>query len=471
MSDFILGAWVSGLIEAAKWQPALAPNGSWTPGRKLKLLFAGYNGAKNTGEEVRVEEMVRQFRRVLGDENVQLSVLTLNPEFSKVYYGNAVQVQLPFIFPLFLRREVARHDGVVATCGSMFSSKFSNVHSMMMIEALAIASTQEKLSLAYGGEAGGMDSLLAKMCRRYCTQTSMIVRNEESRDALQKLDIPSYVGADTAWTFEPFSTDLGYKTLRGVGWDGQQPILAVCPNNPFWWPVKSSLVKAVAWTLTNAYRDSHYKSIYFHKSGKKVEEAYGRYVAALAGATTVFRKERGVFPILVAMERLDVGPCERISERLGGVPVFTSEKFNAFQLVSLLRCCHQIVASRYHAVVTSMPALVPSAGVTIDQRIPNLMTERGHSDLVVDADDPQLEDKLIEVMDRLCKHREAIANAIGRTVVRNIKAMAQMGMQVEQYVRRRYPEFPIRGLKRGWEDYIPPLSASLQKLANKYDAD
>ena len=74
------------------------------------------------------------------------------------------------------------------------------------------------------------------------------------------------------------------------------------------------------------------------------------------------------------------------------------------------------------------------------------------------------------MLDRLCKNREAIANAIGRTVVKNIKAMAQMGMQVEQYVRRRYPEFPIRGPKRGWEDYIPPLSASLQSLANKYDA-
>ena len=83
------------------------------------------------------------------------------------------------------------------------------------------------------------------------------------------------------------------------------------------------------------------------------------------------------------------------------------------------------------------------------------MTERGHSDLVVDADDPQLEDKLIEMMDRLCKYREAIADAIGRTVVRNVKAMAQMGMQVEQYVRRRYPECPIGGLKRGWEDYLP----------------
>jgi hypothetical protein len=40
----------------------------------LKLLFAGYNGNRNTGADVRVEEMIRQVRRVLGDEHLDLSV-------------------------------------------------------------------------------------------------------------------------------------------------------------------------------------------------------------------------------------------------------------------------------------------------------------------------------------------------------------------------------------------------------------
>ena len=29
----------------------------WQPGEKLKLLFAGYNGTRNTGADVRVEEI------------------------------------------------------------------------------------------------------------------------------------------------------------------------------------------------------------------------------------------------------------------------------------------------------------------------------------------------------------------------------------------------------------------------------
>jgi polysaccharide pyruvyl transferase WcaK-like protein len=469
-SDMILEAWASGLIEIARLRGTPKPQDSWAPGKKLRLLIAGYNGARNTGEETRVEEIVRQLRRILGEQNVSLAVLTLNPEFSRGYYGGAVQVRLPFVFPPFLYREVGRYDGVVASCGAMFMSKFSSVPSIMMIEALGIAAAQEKLSIAYGGEAGKMDRLLAEMCRRYCTQTSMMVRNDESRATLQELGIPSEVGADTAWTFEPLGAEFGEKMLRLAGWDGVQPVLATCPNNPFWWPVRPSLLKAGVHAVTHAYAESHYQSIYFHESGAKARQAYQHYVAALAGAIEVFRKKRRVFPILIGMERLDAGPCQRISERLGGIPIFTSEQFNAFELVSVLRRCRWIVSSRYHALVTSMPGLVPSAGVTMDQRIRNLMCERGHSALVLEADDPQLQPKLSEALDRLAENREAICDAIGRSVVQNLKAMARMGGYFEQEVRRCFPNFPGFDKRRGWEDYLPPLGRELRSLVEKYES-
>ena len=52
--------------------------------------------------------------------------------------------------------------------------------------------------------------------------------------------------------------------------------------------------------------------------------------------------------------------------------------------------------------------------------------------------------------------------------MKNIKAMAQMGMQIEQYVKHLHPEFSIQSGKRSWEDYLPPLSTSLKDLVNKY---
>ena len=80
MTDLLLEAWVSGLIELNKFEWMLGAGNAWKPGTKLKLLFAGYNGTRNTGSDVRVEEMLRQVRRILGAENLALSVMSQNFE-------------------------------------------------------------------------------------------------------------------------------------------------------------------------------------------------------------------------------------------------------------------------------------------------------------------------------------------------------------------------------------------------------
>jgi len=59
MMDFILEAWVSSSIERARAAWMLGAGKRWKPGDKLKLLFAGYNGTRNMGSDVRVEEMLR----------------------------------------------------------------------------------------------------------------------------------------------------------------------------------------------------------------------------------------------------------------------------------------------------------------------------------------------------------------------------------------------------------------------------
>ena len=469
MTDLVLAAWVSGLIELSRVRGALDANGSRSPNAKLKLLFAAYNGARNTGEDVRVEEMVRQFRKVLGEGNVDISVLTLDFERSRGYFEGATQVELPFVFPPFLWREIPHYDGLVACLGGMFQRTFSNAIVTLMTGALGIASARKKLSVAYGFEAGRMDWFVAKMCSRYCAQSLMIPRNEESRDVLQKLGVQSQLGTDTAWTFEPLGPEFGRKVLHDAGWDGVQPLLAICPNRPFSWPVSASVFKRAALALTGSYRDSHYRSFYFHASGAKAKAAYKHYLDSISNAVGKFREESGVFPVLVGMERLDGHACNLISEQLGGAPVFTSEHYTMFELVSILRCCHSIIASRYHAVVTSMPGLIPSAGVSMDERIRNLMRERGHSHLVVDVRDPELEPKLLDILRCLHEDRVAISESIGRTVVKNLRMMARMGALLKQAVRERYPEVPVPNDVCGWEEYLPALGPSLVRLVEKHE--
>ena len=470
MTDFLLVAWVSALIELRRFGWMFGLGNRWAPSEKLKLLFAGYNGTRNTGSDVRVQEMLRQVRHVLGADHVDFSVMTQSFDRTKGYFEGTRQVHLPDVYPPFLFREVRQNHGVIACEGSMFKSKFANALTTMMIGSLGLASAENKLSVGYGGEAGHMDALIESMCGRYVQDSLVITRNVESQKLLNSLGIPTELGTDSAWTFVPHPPEYARKTLREAGWDEKTPILVLCPIHPYVWPVKASIAKYVARATTGAYKNSQYRTVYFFQSGREVDQKYRRYIHGFTKATQAFMQRHRVFPILVAMERLDAVACRDVASQIPATPVFTSDDYDMFQLVSILRACSYMVSSRYHGIVTCMPTLVASAGVTMDERIRNLMRERGHDHLFLTVDDPDLEPKLLQIMEALVQEADSVREGIGQAVVRNLKVMAQMGTMLEDAVLHTYPEFPIRSGVFSWEDYLPPLSPDLLNLAERYDA-
>ncbi|HXJ14748.1 MAG TPA: polysaccharide pyruvyl transferase family protein [Candidatus Limnocylindrales bacterium] len=470
MTDFLLVAWVSAMIELRCFAWKFGIGKRWTSGEKLKLLFAGYNGTRNTGSDVRVQETLRQIRHVLGAENVDFSVMTQNFDRTQGYFEGSRQVHLPDVYPPFLFREVHGNHGVVACEGSMFKSKFANALTTMMIGSLGLASAENKLSVAYAGDAGHMDDLIEWMCSRYTRESLVITRSLESQQLLSGLGVPNELGADTAWTFEPHPPDYARNTLRKAGWDEKSPILVLCPIHPFVWPVRASLAKYIAAASTGAYKDSQYRTVYFFESGAEVERKFNHYIAGYAQAAKAFLQRHKVFPILVAMERLDAVACRAIEKEIPGTPIFTSDDYDMFELVAILRACTYMVSSRYHGIVTCMPAGVVSAGVTMDERIRNLMRERGHQHLVLDVDDPDLGPKLLDVMEKLVVEADSIRDSIGRTVVSNLKAMSRMAIFFEDELRKTYPEFPLRKGVLSWEDNLPPFSDNLRKLVEEYDS-
>jgi polysaccharide pyruvyl transferase WcaK-like protein len=309
------------------------------------------------------------------------------------------------------------------------------------------------------------------MCARYCRDSLVITRNPESQSVLGALGVSTELGTDTAWTFEPHPAEFGRKALCDAGWDGQAPVLIVCPINPFWWPVKASLAKFIARTFTGAFQESQYRTVYFHNAGPEVNAKYDRYISAFAKSVAAFRQRHRVFAILVAMERLDVRACRTLATQLPNAPIFSSDDFDMYQLVSILRCGSLMISSRYHGIVTSMPGLVASAGVTMDERIRNLMHERGHDHLLLSVEEPDLDSKMLGVLERLRTEADELRDAIGRTVVRNLKLMARMGVFFERAVHERYPEFPIRQGILSWEDYLPALPVNLRQLAGRHASE
>src|SRR4029450_9484355 len=112
-----------------------------------------------------------------------------------------------------------------------------------------------------------------------------------------------------------------------------------------------------------------------------------------------------------------------------------SDEHDMYTLVSLLRRASFLVSSRYHAIVTSMPGRVPSAGITMDERIRNLFSDREHTELLMNVDDADLEERLFDVLEQLAQDADRIREGIGRCVVRNLERMGDMGRVLGDHVR------------------------------------
>jgi polysaccharide pyruvyl transferase WcaK-like protein len=441
-------------------------------GEPLKLLLAGYQGRRNTGSDVRVEEMIRQIRAVLGDEHVELAMLSIELERTAGYFRTVRQLKLPSVFPPFLFTESAKHHGVVACEGSMFKSKFANALATMMAGALGLASVEGKLAVGYGAEAGAMDPSLEAFVRRHCKSSLVMCRNEQSRQILEGMGIRTTSGADTAWTFEPAPLARGKEILRAAGWDGAQKLLVVCPINPFWWPAKPDLVKAAAHNLLGEFKSEHYLSIYFNTWSEEAAEKYEAYIGALGEAVHAFAKDRGVFVALVGTELLDRGACEAVARDLETrgtrAPVLVSDELDMYELVSVLRNASLMLSSRFHAMVTSMPAGVPSMGVTMDERITNLLEDRGHSDLLLRVEDDDLGPRILDGLRLLDRDAERVREESLRFVPTQLALMGQMGIDFSDEAQRVYPNLPRRDLPRDPLRHLPPLSADINRLLEAY---
>jgi len=181
-----------------------------------------------------------------------------------------------------------------------------------------------------------------------------------------------------------------------VGWDGKTPVLVVCRSIRLNGR-ESVCGKAALHSLTGDTRKS-LRGLFHNRVGS--DRAYEHYLSSIAKAVDAFRQKKNVFVIMAATERMDARACRRIREtrRSPGADLGRLQHVSNGQHSTRLPHDGVFAVSR---IVTSMPALVPSAGITMDERIRNLMNERGHPELLMNVDDPDLEARTLTALELL----------------------------------------------------------------------
>lgn len=443
---------------------------TWCKGDKLKILLVGYNGKRNTGADVRVAEMVKQFYKVLGPDKIQITVMTLEKAMTDVYFKPPTeQYEFSTIFFKDLLDACSKHHVAVLCEGSTLKSKFANALTLFFCEAAGIMKKQGKPCLAYGSEAGDMDEFVKRLASDLCSETYFIARTEASLQIIQDMGLRGHFGTDTAWTFTPAGPEWAEKELKDkTGWDGKKRVLGFAVINPFYWPVKPSLTKLVEAGVKRDWSD-HFEKWYFFTSSPERKKLYRAYVEGLAEAANKFADEHDMHVVAIGMEALDFDPCTDFTDLLEGpTGLFSSKFYDGFQMASVLHKLSMLVTSRYHARVISSTGSVPSVAVSMDERLFNIFNECGHvEDYYLKTDEPDLGNKLYATMEKCWENREQVSSEIARSIPGYLKLMSEMGSFFREWVEEKFPGIELGPEPADWLGYLPDLNDKLKALVKK----
>lgn len=460
----------------ARWIPGIKYR-SWSPEEPTSILLVGYNGARNTGADVRVAALIDQIRNQADVGQCELSITTLDEDSMKPYLDdNITVIEHSTLFFLPLLKACSQSHVIVLCEGSMLKSKFANGLAFFLCEAAGIAKAQNKPCIAYGVEAGDMDPVVKKTALALCSDTFFIARTTKSQELISSMGFTCVLGDDTAWTFASQAPEVMRQTptpeaavshnapfapeavprdttklsqankdaldfLREAGWDGASQLIGLAAINPFCWPVKPSLAKTVKSALTSTWKH-HYQAWYFFSWSKQREEQFELYLDNIARAVNDFTRNSKAFVVIIGMEALDAAATRALRSRLEKPSALVlSKEHDGYFIDSVISRLSLLVTSRYHAALLACKNLVPSIAVSMDERLENLHFDAGFDrSLLCSVDDPSLDKGIARAIAHLHEHECEVIAQIQRFRERGIAHCGEMAALFSAFLNERLPK-------------------------------
>jgi polysaccharide pyruvyl transferase WcaK-like protein len=417
---------------AAARQERRAPR---SPAARFRILLAGYSGACNTGADLRTGEIIRQLHAELGAGRLDLGLLVVGEH--KLPFQDRLEFERIEGYPPDCVHDLcARYDAVVVCEGSLFTSTFADSLTMLLTGFLGMATALGKPAVAYGAEADRMSPEIAGFVRRHAAGALLIARNAASLQRLNAMGLTAELGTDTGWSYRPAHPDAANATLRARGWNGAAEVLALCPTNPFRWPLVADPAKALLASLTGQEQSDHYRGMMFFQPAETAARRCAVLLDAVAQAVRDYAACRpaGVFPVIIGMEANDRQACVDLAKRLGAAAPLVAGDVEPDLIVATLCMAARVVSARYHAVLLAMTAGVPAVGLAYDQRVRALLAEAGHAELALDVEAPDLTAALVGSLDRLATHCAELSGAFSGFAVRQQEVQVAMGRRVAAYL-------------------------------------
>jgi len=413
----------------ARTDRGVAPPRPGSADDPLRVLLLSYSGTGNTGADLRTIETIAQIKDVFARRTPRIKLVALGTMFDHPVLARVAKLDSPLRYlPDALDAAVREADLVLNVEGSTYTSKFSDSLAGALIGGIALAHAHGCAAVAYGVDSGAMSAPLQDFVRHNATRGLVVCRNEAARAQLARLGVRTVRGADTAWRWRACPRE------RALA-NGER-VVALCPTNPFWWPVHAEAARAHALDAAGQTSPLRYGALHFHRWDEARERAYEAYLTRFARLGGMLF-ERGYTPVIVGMEQLDETACRALAARLPfEARIVARGAADLDTVAATVAHAHCVVTTRYHAAVVALSHGVPAFGLSMDERIDRLLDEAGLGDWYTRCDAP---DAAARALDRIAaledvRERARIVAACVRYADTQRTMLAQMGERLAQRV-------------------------------------
>lgn len=301
-------------------------------------VLSGYYGFKNSGDEALLRSIISDLKKVR--EDVKIAVLSDDPEFTKSTYGVDSFDRMRFSE---VKRVLKYSKLLISGGGSLIQDATSSKSLYYYLAVIKLAKKCGAKVFVYANGVGPVKRFLnRKLTKRVLNTVDMVtLRDEDSKDELLSIGVTKPEIQVTADPALGFSIPECKKQLKAELFGDKKGIL----------------VSVRSW--------------------KRCDE---RIISAVSGFVKSFSSEGYEVVLLPMQYSKDEKICTKIAENTGCKVLKDGYTFE--DVLGIISNCSLVVGMRLHAIIYSVTASCPVAGIVYDPKVESFMKYVGIEDFV-----------------------------------------------------------------------------------------
>ena len=298
-----------------------------------KVLFSGYYGFDNSGDDAILHAIVEDIRRI--DPAVYINVLSYDPARTRFLYGVSATQRFHFAS---VKKAIQETDLLISGGGSLLQDETSSRSLYYYLGVMALAQRMKKKIYVYANGVGPIHgNLNRKLTAKILNRTDLItLRDEDSARVLEEIGVvhpPIRVTADPVYGLKGIDGQRARDLLRYERIPAEKRYLGVAVRK---WNKAPALARKLAYVLDRVQEELGLSVLFIplhYPEDKHFADGVRNYMVHKENAYVV------------------------------------NGNYGVEEIQALVGLCTELVAMRLHALIYGVTANIPMVGIVYDPKV------------------------------------------------------------------------------------------------------